>query len=222
MISMKIDDKKLVKDLNNVVAYSIGFLDGVKIGKSKMLANLGAELRELVGEFIDANARVNPQSLHHVYEWYQTGSPAGRLFDIDYNVTVGGLSLNGTLTQSRSIAKNSKEPFYNKASIMEYGVPITISPKSAQALRFEVDGEEVFTKKSVTIQNPGGNVEGNFQETFRLFFTTYASQALLEVSGLADQLSKPTEFDKNFAAGVRGGRSVGLTAGMKYISGGKK
>ena len=222
MISMKIDDKKLVKDLNNVVAYSIGFLDGVKIGKSKMLANLGAELRELVGEFIDANARVNPQSLHHVYEWYQTGSPAGRLFDIDYNVTVGGLSLNGTLTQSRSIAKNSKEPFYNKASIMEYGVPITISPKSAQALRFEVDGEEVFTKKPVTIQNPGGNVEGNFQETFRLFFTTYASQALLEVSGLADQLSKPTEFDKNFAAGVRGGRSVGLTAGMKYISGGKK
>lgn len=222
MISMKIDDKKLVKDLNNVVAYSIGFLDGVKIGKPKMLASLGAELRELVGEFIDANARVNPQSLHHVYEWYQTGSPAGRLFDIDYNVTVGGLSLNGTLTQSRSIAKNSKEPFYNKASIMEYGVPITISPKSAQALRFEVDGEEVFTKKPVTIQNPGGNVEGNFQETFRLFFTTYASQALLEVSGLADQLSKPTEFDKNFAAGVRGGRSVGLTAGMKYISGGKK
>ena len=99
---------------------------------------------------------------------------------------------------------------------------MTISPKNAQALRFEVDGEEVFTKKPVTIQNPGGNVEGNFQETFRLFFTTYASQALLEVSGLADQLSKPTEFDKSFAAGVRGGRSVGLTAGMKYISGGKK
>ena len=222
MISMKIDDKKLIKDLNNVVAYSIGFLDGVKLGKPKMLSNLGIQLRELVGEFIDANARVNPQALHHVYEWYQTGSPAGRLFDIDYNVTVGGLSLNGTLTQSKSIAKNAKEPFYNKASIMENGVPITISPKNARALMFQVEGETIFTKKPVTVQNPGGNVEGNFEETFRLFFTTYASQALLEVSGLAEQLSKPTEFDKSFAAGVRGGRSVGLTAGIKYISGGKK
>jgi hypothetical protein len=221
MISMKVDDRKLVKDLNNVVQYSIGFLDGVNLGKNKMLNTLGAELRELVGEFIDANARVDPTSLHHVYEWYQTGSPAARLFDIDYNVSTGGLSLNGTLTQSKSIARNSKEPFYNKASIMEYGVPFTISPKSAQALRFEVDGEEVFTKKPVTITNPGGNVEGNFQETFRQFFATYASQSILEISGLAMQLKTSKEFDRQFAAGVRGGRSVGLSAGIKYISGGK-
>lgn len=221
MIGVDINDKKLVKDLNNVVQYSMGFLDGVKIGKAKMLNDLGLELKELVAEFIDSNARVDPSSLHHVYEWYQAGSPAARLFDIDYQVVAGGLSMNGMLTQSRSIAKNSKEPFYNKATVMEYGIPVTISPKNAQALRFEVDGEEVFTKNPVHIQNPGGSVQGNFQEMFKSFFATYASQSILDISGLAEQLRKPTEFSNKFAAGVRGGRAVGVSAGIKYISGGK-
>lgn len=219
---LKVNDNQLIKDLNNIVEYSIGFLEGTKAGKKTMLANLGEQLQEMVGEFIDSNARVDPQKLHHVYEWYRTGSPAARLFDIDYNVTNGGLSIDGTLTQSRSNAKGSKTPFYNKAKVMESGSPVTISPKSAKALRFEKDGKEVFVSGSVTVDNPGGDeVSGSFEETFRLFFITYASQALLSMSGLADHLSNPVEFKKSFAAGARGGKAIGYSAGIKFISGGK-
>lgn len=211
-----------MKDLNNIVAYSNGFLDGVMAGKPKMLSDLGSQLRELVGEFIDANARVDPKSLHHVYEWYQTGSSAARLFDIDYKVTSGGLTIDGTLTQSKSMSRGSTTPFYNKARVMESGSSVTISPTKSNVLRFENNGEEVFTKGPITVNNPGGDsVAGSFESTFRLFFTTYASQALLEISGLADDLRRPTEFSRNFAAGVKGGRSVGLSAGNKFISGGK-
>jgi len=219
---LKVNDNQLIKDLNNIVQYSIGFLDGTQAGKKVMLANLGEQLQELVGEFIDSNARVDPQKLHHVYEWYRTGSPAARLFDIDYNVTNGGLSIDGTLTQSRSNAKGASTPFYNKAKVMESGSPVTISPKNAKALRFEQDGKEVFVSGSVRVDNPGGDeVAGSFEETFRMFFMTYASQALLSISGLADHLKNPVEFKKSFSAGARGGKAVGYSAGIKFISGGK-
>jgi hypothetical protein len=223
MISVKFDHAKIIKDLNNAVEYSIGFIDGVESGKKFLLANLGRELKILVAEFIDSNARVSPESLHHVYEWYQTGSPAARLFDIDYFVVGGGLSVDGTLRQSRSTSRNSNTPFYDKARIMERGTSVTIAPKKAQALRFEENGQPVFTKSPITINNPGGSeVQGSFQETFRQFFLTFSSQSLLEISGLADNLKRPVEFKDNFAAGVRGGRPVGFSTGLKFISEGAR
>lgn len=223
MILVKFDDKKVMKDLNNVIQYSIGFLEGAQTGKKFLLANLGQELKVLVADFIDSNARVNPEALHHVYEWYQTGSPAARLFDIDYVIAGGGLSVNGTLRQSRANARNSDVPFYDKARVMERGIPVTIEPKKAKALRFEQDGQTVFTKGSVTVDNPGGTaVQGSFEETFRQFFLTFASQALLEISGLSEGLKNPVAFKSNFAAGVRGGKPVGVSAGLKFISGGTR
>lgn len=223
MISVKFDDKQIMKQLNNAVEYSIGFLEGTEAGKKILLANLGRELKTLVAEFIDANARISPESLHHVYEWYQTGSPAARLFDIEYVVVGGGLSVNGTLRQSQSVPRGSTTPFYDKARVMEKGIPVRIAPKNAQALRFEQNGETVFTKSPVTVNNPGGTeVQGSFQETFRQFFLTFSSQSLLEISGLASNLKRPVEFKQNFSAGVRGGRSVGFSAGLKFISGGAR
>ena len=223
MISVKFDDKKIMKELNNAVEYSLGFLEGTQAGKKILLANLGRELKNLVAEFIDSNARISPESLHHVYEWYQTGSPAARLFDIEYIVVGGGLSVNGTLRQSQSVPRGSTTPFYDKARVMERGIPVKIAPKNAQALRFEQNGETVFTKSPVTVENPGGvEVQGSFQETFRQFFLTFSSQALLEISGLADNLRKPVEFKQSFSAGIRGGRSVGFSAGLKFISGGAR
>lgn len=222
MIAIEIDSRQFIKDMNNAVAYSNGFLDGAKLAKSQLSTMLGIELRTLVAEFIDSNARVDPASLHHVYEWYQTGSPASRLFDIDYKVIAGGLTMYGTLTQSRSIANGSKTPFYDKARVMEAGIPVTISPKQSSVLAFEQDGETVFTKKPVTVSNPGGSqVAGSFEQTFRSFFLTYASQSLLDISGLGNQIRNSKEYDKSFSAGVKSGRSVGLSAGKKHITGGK-
>ena len=221
MISAKINDKQLIKDLSNAVEYSLGFLEGAQMAKPKLLSSFGTQIKEMIGDFIDSNARVDPASLHHVYEWYQVGNPAARLFDIDYVVTGKGLSLSGSLTQSTSIQRGSNIPFYDKARIMESGVPVNIAPKNANVLRFDSNGETVFTKKPVHIVNPGGDaVAGSFENAFRSFFITYGSQSLFEISGLAMHLKTPTEFKRKFAAGVKGGKPVGITAGIAFISGG--
>jgi hypothetical protein len=47
---------------------------------------------------------------------------------------------------------------------MERGISVTVVPRSAQALAFEDNGEQVFTKQPVTIDNPGGSqVAGGFE-----------------------------------------------------------
>ena len=116
---VKFNDKKFMNDMVNIIEYSIGFLDGIQSGKKVFLDNLGREVIDLLKEYIDSNARVNPQALHHIYEWYSTGSPNARLFDIDYSVSGIGLSFKSSFRQSTSIQDGSNTPFYNKAYIME-------------------------------------------------------------------------------------------------------
>lgn len=205
--------------MNNIVDYAIGFLDGAEQGKQQLLHNVGLDLKLAVEQYIDSTARVNPAELHHVYEWYQTGSPAARLFDINYVVTGGGLSMNATLSQSRSVKDGSRVPFKNKANIMEAGVSVTISPRNSDVLAFEQDGETVFTKKQVTVSAPGGEaVSGGFERAFREFFMSYLSQAMMYSSGMLFNLQNPVDFDRNLNAGKKGGRSVGVSTGKKWIS----
>ena len=60
------ESKQFKKDMKNLINYSIGFLDGMQAGKQKFLVNLGMDTSEMASQFIDANARVSPQTLHHV------------------------------------------------------------------------------------------------------------------------------------------------------------
>jgi len=213
------DTRVFNKDMKNIMDYATGFLEGVQSGKRAFLTNLGAGTADYLKEFIDANARINPELLDHVYEWYQTGSPAARLYDIDYTVSNLGLSMRSTFRQSTSIQKGSKVPFYNKAMIMEKGIPVTIKPKSAKVLAFEVDGEKVFTKKPVTVTKPGGpSAQGGFERTFDLFFSSYFSQAFLNSSGVAKVLSDPSVFKKNLKVAKQGGRSLGIQTGYRWIA----
>ena len=62
------DNRMFKKDMKNIVDYSIGFLDGIKKGKTEFLNIIGLETIELMKEYIDSSARVNPAILHHVYE----------------------------------------------------------------------------------------------------------------------------------------------------------
>ena len=78
-----VDNKQFKKEMNNIMDYSIGFLEGVKGGKTAFLNNLGRETIQTLKEFVDLNARIDPAMLQHVYEWYQVGSPNARLFDIE-------------------------------------------------------------------------------------------------------------------------------------------
>ena len=207
------------KDISNIVDYSVGFLEGIHRGKTVFLKTLGLETVELMKEFIDSNARVNPEMLHHIYEWHQTGSPSARLYDISYTTSQLGLSFKSSFSQSTSIKNGSRTPFYDKARIMEEGIPVTIRPRLAQVLAFEDNGEMVFTKNEVRVDNPGGTaVEGGFEKVFDMFFNRYFSQAFLRVSGVAKYLENPIVYKKDMPAGKRMGRSKGISTGYRWIA----
>jgi hypothetical protein len=207
------------KEMNNIVNYSVGFLEGVQKGKTVFLKTVGLETVELMKEFIDSNARVNPEMLHHVYEWNQTGSPSARLYDISYTTSNLGLSFRSSFSQSTSIKDGSRTPFYDKARIMEYGIPVTIRPKVAQVLAFEDGGETIFTQGPVRVDNPGGmQVEGGFEKVFDMFFNRYFSQAFLRVSGIAKYLENPQVYKKDMQAGKRMGKTKGLSTGYRWIA----
>jgi hypothetical protein len=215
---VKTNIKNFQSAMDNIIDYSYGFIDGVKNGKTVFLEKLGKNLIIAIGQYIDINAKGNPQALHHVYEWYQTGSPQSRLFDIDYVVNKNGLSLSSSFRQSRTVSQDSNTPFYNKANIMENGIPVTIKPKSRSALAFESGGQTVFTKRPVTVRNPGGDdVQGAFKEIFDEFMLKYFKQSFIRASGLYDYINKPTVFKKNIKAGSKAGRSKGISTGYSWI-----
>ena len=213
------NSKKFKKEMNNIMNYSLGFLDGVQKGKTPFLRSLGVNAVEIMKQFVDSNARVNPEMLHHIYEWNRTGSPAARLYDISFTTSNIGLSFKSSFRQSESIQDGSKTPFYDKARIIENGVAVTIRPKSSEVLAFEEDGEMVFTKKPIRVNNPGGAAaEGGFERTLDLFFDKYFSQSFLRTSGVAQYLENPEVYKKNLRAGKARGRSKGVSVGYVWVA----
>lgn len=216
---VKTDTKIFMKKMNNIIEYSYGFLDGIERGKKVFLNNLGKEVIFALGQYIDINAKVNSSALHHVYEWYQTGSPSARLFDLDYTVSNLGLSINSKFKQSRTVSVDTNTPFYNKAYIMENGVPVVIKPKRSGVLTFEAGGQEIFTKRPITVRNPGGDeVSGSFERVFDEFMTRYFRQSFLRSSGLFEYINNPVAYKKEFRAGSRIGRNKGIATGFKWIA----
>jgi hypothetical protein len=213
---------KFEKQLENIVQYSIGFLEGVQRGKNIFLRNLGEGVLPIMYSYIDVEAKANPSAMHHVYEWYKSGSPFARLYDLDYSVSNMGLSIKSTFKQSTTRSKTADRPFYDKARIMESGVPITIKPKQSSVLSFEVNGEQVFTNKPVTIRDPGGpQVAGSFEKVFDSFMNNYFRQSFLSASGLTDYISKPTAYKKNLPTGAKLGKNAGISTGYRWISNAK-
>lgn len=218
MITVRLNQTNLVRDLNNIVEYSVGFLEGIQKGKRLFLSNLGEGVKKALEYFIDSSARSNQQALHHVYEWYRTGSPDARLFDIKYTVSNEGLSFYSSFKQSSSVKQGSSVPFYNKAKIMEEGSPVTITPKRSSVLVFEDNGETVFTKKPIRVNNPGGpGTKNSFKNTVDLFFNRYFTQAFIRSSGLYDYLNNPSVYKKNLQKGRSMGKSAGISTGYAWI-----
>jgi hypothetical protein len=219
MIKMSINSKQFQKEMNNIMEYSYGFLDGVKAGKAVFLKNLGGMVKEVLEEYIDANARMNPNALHHIYEWDRTGNAGSRLFNIQYTVSNLGLSFISTFKQSTSIKNGSNVPFYDKARIMEQGIPVVIRPSRSDVLVFEEDGETVFTKNPVYVDNPGGiQTQGSFEDIFDSFFSKYFTQAFLRSTGVYDYLNNPILYKKNLRSAKKSGRSKGIETGFRWIA----
>lgn len=154
-----------------------------------------------------------------MYEWNQTGSPAGRLFNIDYTVSNLGLSVSSTFSQSRSVKQGSNVPFYNKAMIMEKGIPVTITPKKNGTLVFEDNGQTVFTKSPVTVDKPGGaEATGSYERVFDTFFNNYFTQSFIQASGIMDYLENPQVYKDNLSKGKALGRYHGISVGYRWIA----
>lgn len=219
MIKMAINSKQFRKDMENIMQYSYGFIEGVNRGKQMFFKNLGASVKEMLESFIDSNAKMSPETLHHIYEWYQAGNPSGRLFEVKYTVSNVGLSFYTSFKQSTTVKNGSRVPFYDKARIMEEGIPVRIEPRRSDVLVFENDGETVFTKAPVSVDNPGGSaVEGSFEKVVNLFFSSYFSQVFLRSSGILDYLDNPVVYRKNLNSGKRNGRAKGLSTGYAWIA----
>lgn len=212
------DTKHFKKTMNNVLQYSFGFLDGVKINQVVFNAKLAELTEEALKKFIDTKARMYPESLHHVYEWNSVGNASSRLFEINSTVTKNNISFTGQFLQSESISDTSDEPFYDKARIMENQIAIEVEPRSANVLAFEDGSQTVFTVNSVFIENPGGDeVAGAFGRVVDDFFDYHFTSTFLRQSGIFDQLSFPVEYTQYFNQGAKMGRSAGRRAGQKYM-----
>jgi hypothetical protein len=218
MMKLAINTKQFKKDMSNIVEYSFGYVDGVHAGKTVFFHNLGLSVSEMLEKYIDSNARVNPEALNHIYEWSQVGSPNARLYDLKYTVSNQGLSFITNFKQSKSIKEGSRVPFYDKAKIMENGVPVTIRPKK-RVLAFTIDNEEIFTSNDVTVTNPGGTeVQGSFSKTIDEFMLFYFKQSFLRASGIYNYIQNPTVFKKDIKQGSRLGKNKGIQTGFRWIA----
>jgi hypothetical protein len=220
MTVVHIDTSEVERVVRNTIQYNEGFIAGSHAGLPVLLAKIGAAVVEALGRFIDMQAAGNPSALHHIYEWYQTGSAGARLFEFDYAVGGNTVTFNGSTTQSGSLSATATVPFYDKADIMESGTAISISPSSADVLAFSGGEGMVFTPNTIVVSQPGGpGVAGSFQRVVDQFFSQYFTQAFLSASGLLSALETPTAYAASFAAGaLGGGYGAGFGAGYKYIA----
>lgn len=218
MLSVKVDARKLNKILENASSYSYGFLDGIELGQQEFNKRLGEFTVEALYKYIDSRAKANPQRLHHVYEWGQTGNPSARLFNFTYRPYKSSIRFTGNFLPSSSINEGSTEPFVNKAKVMEDQIQLVITPRDSAYLAFEVDGEMVFTTNTIYIDHPGGDeVSGSFGNAVEDFFNNYFNLGLLRP--LLNDLKTAEEFSEMFSSGARsGGRSAGTKAGKKYMT----
>ena len=216
-MQVKFNTTKFDADMRNFINYSIGFLEGIEHAKPTFFKEFGKGIIIGLNKYIDAHARSNQQALHHVYEWYKTGSPEARLFNLTSSPTINGIVINSTFRQSKTLSKDSKTIFRNKAQIMEDGKPVEIVPKKG-LLAFDIDGQTIFTRKSVTVNNPGGSaVTGSYQKTFDSFFKNYFSQSFLRASGILNYLEDVSIYKNNLKSGIKGGASVGKSTGYRWL-----
>jgi hypothetical protein len=217
---VKIDSKRAIKMLRNVVEYSEGFILETQAKESYVASKLASTSVASFYNYLDSLARTNPGMLHHVYEWGEVGNPQARLFELKKILKSNKVLITSDFKQSSSIPDGATEPFYDKARIMEDGITVVVNEVNAEALFFEIDGEEFFRTGPIVIENPGGEqVRGSFLKAFEEFYNVYFDQVYLRAIRFYDHFSKADEYERGFAAAVNGSnaRSIGRRTALSWI-----
>lgn len=159
--------------------------------------------------YVDNLARMNYSRFHHIYEPGMTGIKEGRLFES----SITSSSIKPTLVYNflpSRVPPESGYVFKNKAYVMENQIPLTITAKNAEYLRFEYEGE-FYSKKTVFVAEPGGaDVGGSFVETFNTFMTSMAGAALSDL-GFFERIEKGIANESRTAlARVSAGKIEGM------------
>lgn len=221
MIGVRLDAKDLVSTLKNAVGYSNGFLSELQRQEPRLTEKVGKLSIDAFYDYLDGLARSHPGMLHHVYEWGQVGDPFGRLYELELSLAKSNAKITATFLESDSPSSESGQIFYDKASIMEEGIPVVVNGKDAQALFFEIDGEEFFRHGPIYIANPGGSAtRGSFVRAFNEFYMNYFSQVYLNAIQFYDHFKTPTAFVKNFRNAVRsksGANRIGRQTALSWI-----
>lgn len=148
----------------SVREYFRGFFDVMKnietMGEIEVAERLMAEFYI----YIDALATANPHRFHHVYEWYQVGDSAARLFELNVRPSGNGVTISYDFKQS--VTPNSNGQFFpNKAAVMESGQTVEFTTEKAVPI-----GDNEFRTGRFTFKPGGDETTGSFGEAFMMFF----------------------------------------------------
>ena len=148
--------------------------------------------------FVNALARSNKESMHHLYEWNKTGVTSARLFDLKIPSASRGktnFSMVVDFRPSKSLVPlteaqmtpgpsgktvTTRHVFYNKAMVMEYGQTVTIRPKGSRAMAFDNPnqfGEGLyFTKAPVVVNYSERPTFQGLSKAVNGFFSSYGKK----------------------------------------------
>lgn len=190
---------------NNFDILSIESELNLKIGGAKELS--APSILEAIGDAVftmtatsflramNIEAKANPKSYHHIYEWNKVGSPASRLFFLYKEVnSKGRLVIKPGFVKSRTpvpIAKELLQPgktgksvssryvFRDKASVMESGKPVIF--RATKNIPMSDNGKIRFVAAGTVIKNyhPGGRqVKGSFEKFYDNWFATKVNDVI--------------------------------------------
>ena len=167
----------------SLTKYDSTLLTTVHHGPNRQLIEVGAAklVTRYFEHLVDAKARANPSSLHHVYEFDKVGEKNARLFNSKLTPTSKGVVISFNFKKTK-FPNREGYMFYQKAQVMEDGKTVIIKPKRAKSLRYTLsDGRIVVTKKPSVVTNPGGDeVKGSFNSEFSRFTVYQANRVLKE------------------------------------------
>lgn len=187
---MKMDTGKMPEKILDMAQYQLLTVDMIHNSpeaSQKIGTAAGKTLVKYFEEYYANLTRANKYLYQHVYEFDRGGDNKYKLFKAQISSNMGNVKIKYNFMNARVPNRNGYL-FKNKAEIMESGKEVTIKPKNSSVLMFNIDGQNIFSKSEIKVQNPGGDVSGNFEEQFNKYMKSNAKQILLS-SGFSKKIN---------------------------------